>query len=88
MPNLDANCKLCAKPFLIIEQEQKFYKKMDLPHPDNCPECRQKERLVLRNERRLFKRPCDRCKKEIIATYAPDSKYVVYCQECFWENLG
>lgn len=81
-------CAQCGKDFLIIVQEQKFYAKKDLPWPENCPECRQKRRLSLRNERRLYKRTCDKCHKEIISTYAPDSPYIVYCQECFWQHIG
>jgi len=81
-------CESCSKNFLIIPQEQVFYKKKDLPWPTNCPECRQKRRLSLRNERKLYKRKCDKCQKDIISTYAPDSKYIVYCQECFWQNIG
>lgn len=88
MPALKSTCHACGKDFLIIEQEQEFYKKKDLPHPQNCPDCRQKRRLALRNERKLYKRTCDKCHKEIISTYSPDSKYIVYCQECFWEHIG
>lgn len=81
-------CKACGKEFLIIQQEQTFYKRKGLPHPENCPECRRKRRLSLRNERKLYKRTCDKCKKEIISTYSAESKYIVYCQECYWEYLG
>lgn len=81
-------CVTCKKEFLIIPQEKVFYKKKDLPFPDNCPECRQKRRLGLRNERKLYKRTCDKCQKSIISTYAQDSKYIVYCQECFWKYIG
>lgn len=81
-------CESCQKQFLVIPQEQEFYLKKDLPWPANCPECRQKRRLSLRNERKLYKRKCDKCQKDIISTYAPDSKYIVYCQECFWKNIG
>lgn len=81
-------CKQCNKEFLIIAQEQAFYKRKSLPWPENCPECRRKRRLSLRNERKLFKRQCDNCKKEIISTYRPDSPYIVYCQECYWKHLG
>lgn len=82
------SCATCKKEFLIIPQEKEFYKKKDLPWPDNCPECRQKRRLSLRNERKLYKRKCDKCQKDIISTYPPDSKYIIYCQECFWKNIG
>lgn len=81
-------CTKCSKNFLIIAQEQEFYLKKDLPWPDYCPECRQIRRLSLRNERKLYRRKCDKCQKEIISTYSPESKYVIYCQECFWEHLG
>ena len=81
-------CKCCDKEFLIIPQEQKFYDRKKLPNPDNCPKCRQKRRLSLRNERNLYKRKCDKCDKEVISTYKPDSEYTIYCQECYWEHLG
>jgi len=83
-----ASCEKCKKPFLIIPQEKIFYKKKDLPMPGNCPECRQKERLLQRNERKLHKRKCDKCSKSIISTYDEDSKYKVFCQECFWKDMG
>lgn len=83
-----AICKQCSKEFLIIPQEHQFYKRKKLPTPENCPECRRKRRLSLRNERVLYKRKCDKCKKDIISTYSADSKYIVYCQECYWDYLG
>ncbi|MDP2624734.1 MAG: zinc-ribbon domain containing protein [Candidatus Peregrinibacteria bacterium] len=88
MPNQVAKCKKCSNDFMIIEQEQTFYKKKDLPWPDSCPECRQKERLLLRNERKLYRRKCDKCEKDIISTYAPQSDYTVYCQDCFWSYMS
>jgi len=81
-------CEACSKDFLIIPAEQLFYKKKKLDFPENCPDCRRKRRLSLRNERKLFKRKCDKCKKEIISTYRDDSPYTIYCQECYWEYLG
>lgn len=81
-------CSDCSKQFLIIPQETAFYSKKGLPLPKKCPECRQKARLSLRNERTLYKRTCNKCGKEIISTYSSDSKYVIYCQECFWESVG
>ena len=82
------NCKACGKDFLIIAPEQTFYKRKGLARPENCPSCRQKRRLSLRNERVLYKRICDKCKKEIISTYKADSPYQIYCQECFLQHFG
>ena len=78
----------CGKAFYIIDQEQAFYKKKDLPEPEVCPECRQKERLLLRNERNLHKRPCDKCGAEIISTYPAETPYTIYCQDCYWKWIG
>lgn len=80
-------CKTCGKQFLIIDQEKEFYKKKNQKWPDYCPQCRQDRRIKLRNERKLYKRNCDKCGKQIITTYTPDSSYVVYCQDCFWKHI-
>lgn len=81
-------CFLCQKQYRIIPQELSFYQKKQLPMPVSCPECRQKERLLLRNERKLHNRKCDKCQKDIISTYPPNSPYPIYCQECFWAWLS
>ena len=81
-------CNKCSKQFILIPQEKTFYQKKELPWPTVCPECRQKTRLEHRNERKLHNRKCDQCQKEIISTYAANSKYTVYCQECFWQHIG
>lgn len=88
MENQVKNCTSCQKDFRIIVQEQQFYAKKGLPLPEHCPECRQKERLLLRNERKLHQRTCNKCNKTIISTYPADAPYPVYCQECFWEMLA
>lgn len=81
-------CKECEKDFLIIPAEQTFYKKKGLSWPENCADCRRRTRLSLRNERILYKRKCDKCKKNTVSTYSENSEYTIYCQECFWEYLG
>jgi hypothetical protein len=42
------------------------------------------KRLLFRNERTFYKRPCDLCKKDIITVYSPESPYTVYCHDCWW----
>ncbi|MFH1284324.1 MAG: zinc-ribbon domain containing protein [Candidatus Peregrinibacteria bacterium] len=81
-------CSACNKDFLILPQERKFYEKKDLPDPTQCPACRQDARLAMRNERKLYKRTCDKCHESIISPYSSDSPYKVYCQKCFWEYVG
>lgn len=81
-------CQICGKDFLIIDAEQAFYVRKELPFPAECPKCRQDKRLAMRNERNLYKRTCSKCGKDIISVYAADSPYTVYCQPCFWEYVG
>lgn len=60
-------------------------KKMSMPLPRLCPEERQRRRLCLRNERKLYRRQCDFSGKNMISTYSPDKQYKVYQQD-IWES--
>ncbi len=78
-------CTKCGKRFRLIELELKFYKKQGYPHPEKCPVCRQKRRKALRNPPQFFKRPCDKCGKQIVTTHDPKKGRIVYCERCFSE---
>lgn len=81
-------CQQCDKEFLITSQEQKFYEKKLLEQPLNCPKCRRDRRRALRNERQLFKRKCDKCGVELLSTYKENSPYIVYCEECYFNQAA
>jgi len=78
----------CGKEFLVVSAEAKFYEQKKLPLPDHCPACRHRQRMALRSERQLYRRPCDKCKQSMLSVYPPEAPYIVYCQKCFWENIG
>ena len=80
-------CKVSGKPYKIIPQEFSFYKKMNIPIPRISPAERQKQRMILRNPRKLWKRNCDKCEKEIETTYAPERPEIVYCEECYLKEI-
>jgi hypothetical protein len=44
--------------FRLIPQEYEFYKKMNLPIPRLCPDCRHQERIKQRNPMKLHQRQC------------------------------
>ena len=48
----------CTEAFKIIQPEFKFYKKMNLPLPRLCPNCRHYQRLKQRNPLKLWYRKC------------------------------
>src|SRR3989338_3018436 len=48
----------CTVGFKIIPQELEFYRKMNLPLPRLCPNCRHYQRLKQRNPLKLWHRKC------------------------------
>ena len=48
----------CTAAFKIIPQELEFYRRMNLPLPRLCPNCRHGERLKKRNPLKLWHRTC------------------------------
>ena len=79
-------CATCNEQFEIRPEDTVFYEQMKSPDPLYCPDCRMKRRLVFRNERTFYKRPCDLCKKDMISVYSPESLYTVYCHTCWWSD--
>jgi hypothetical protein len=79
-------CQQCRREFWIETEDFQFYKKIEVPPPTFCPECRFQRRLNFRNERNLYKRPCGLCKRIMITSFSEDNPRVVYCQECWWSD--
>lgn len=89
------SCHQCQTSFEITADDLQCYdtiapvvagNKQTIPPPTLCPTCRKKRRLVFRNERNLYNRNCNFCKKDIVSVYSPDKPYIVYCQECWWSD--
>ena len=76
-------CQNCQKEFTIRPNDFGFYKKFDVLPPKICPECRAQLRLSFRNERFLYKRSCDNCKKDTISMFSANKTYPVWCHECW-----
>ena len=85
--NWAIRCSVSGKPFRIIKQELDFYRLMRLPLPRQHPMERHKRRMSLRNPHRFFDRKCGKCKKEIQTTYPPDRPEIVYCEECYLQEV-
>jgi len=49
----------CAKAFRVIKDEMNFCRKLGIPLPRLCPNCRHYERLTWRNLSRLYRKKCD-----------------------------
>ncbi|MFY9463093.1 MAG: hypothetical protein WAP52_02825, partial [Candidatus Sungiibacteriota bacterium] len=79
-------CQNCKTEFRIDSEDFTFYDKIKVPPPTFCPECRLQRRLAFLNFIRLYKRPCDLCKKEFVTNYHPTAPFIVYCPECWWSD--
>jgi len=79
-------CQNCKAKFTIEPEDFEFYKKIDVPEPTFCPECRMQRRMVHWNLIELYKRKCDFSGKDIISIYHPDSPYKVYDQKIWWSD--
>jgi hypothetical protein len=77
-------CKTCNKNFEIRKEDSIFYEQVKVPPPNYCPSCRAERRLAFRNERTLYKRACDLCKKDGVSLYPAVTPFPVYCQKCWW----
>lgn len=80
-------CEVTGRPYKIIPQELKFYREMNIPLPRRCFDQRHADRIALRNPRRLWQRQCAKCHKNIETSYAPDRPEIVYCEQCYLQNV-
>ncbi|MFA6273712.1 MAG: hypothetical protein WC662_00950 [Candidatus Paceibacterota bacterium] len=87
----------CTKAFRIIPTELQFYKRMNLPLPRICPNCRYFLRLKRSLPWRLWDRTClcknekhghkGKCKIEFGTPYSPDRPEIVYCKKCYQQEI-
>jgi Zn ribbon nucleic-acid-binding protein len=77
-------CTNCENTFEIIDEDKEFYKKLNIPEPTFCPDCRLQRMLSWRNENSYYPRECGLCKKKVISVHSPENPYPVYCNKCWW----
>ncbi|MBI4599545.1 hypothetical protein HY732_01325 [Candidatus Uhrbacteria bacterium] len=86
MTSESKTCQNCKVEFTLEPEDFLFYKKMKVPAPTWCPDCRFMRRLHWRNERAFFHSTCKKCNKKILSVYSPSSGIVVYCRPCWWSD--
>lgn len=80
-------CNVTSRPYKIIPQELRLYREMGIPIPRICPDERHRARMAVRNPRKLWKRPCMKCAKEVETTYAPERSEIIYCDDCYLHTV-
>ena len=79
-------CRNCRQQFSIEPDDAAFYGKMRVAVPDICSQCGVQRMMALRNERILYRRTCEHCKKETLSLYHPKAPFVVFCHDCWWSD--
>ena len=81
-------CQNCKQNFVIEPEDFDFYKKINVPPPTWCPECRLQRRIVWRNIRSLNKIKCSAPghQEDIISLYTSNNNAPVYCQDYWWSD--
>ncbi len=82
----NGNCEHeCNGVFKITKQELQFYRKLNIPLPQICQNCRHYARFAWRNPPKLWHRHCmkEGCQNEFETSYAPDRKEIIYCEACY-----
>ncbi|MCE9548911.1 hypothetical protein K8Q98_00720 [Candidatus Nomurabacteria bacterium] len=80
-------CNKCSQDFILETDDLGFYKKMKVPNPKVCPDCRFIMKALFRNETTLYSgRKCGLCGKGVISMYNPKSPYTIYCYDCFYSE--
>jgi hypothetical protein len=90
----------CSQAFRVTKSELEFYRRVNIPVPEYCPNSRQYFRLQLRNPFRLWGRKCQcispshsshssggQCSNEFETTYNSDKPDIVYCKECYQAEI-
>jgi len=78
-------CQNCKSRFVIEPEDFEFYKKVDVPEPTFCPECRIQRRCAFVNQRNLYKRKDSFSNKEIFSQFSPEAPVKVYELD-FWNS--
>jgi hypothetical protein len=80
-------CTGCGKNYRLIKMELDFYKRTNIPVPRQCSFCRDRARHSRLNPMTIYMRNCAKCGKEIETSYAPDRPEIVYCEQCYQQEV-
>jgi len=88
----------CTVAFKIVPEELAFYKRMNLPLPHLCPNCRHAARIQYRNPMKLWSRSCmceerghlhaGKCEVIFETSYAPNRPEIIYCEKCYQQEVA
>ena len=70
-------CEACRRAYRIVPIELQFYKRIGLPSPHKCHNCRFSDRYQFINPPKLWARSCAACQNKFETSYSPDRPDIV-----------
>lgn len=80
------HCTDCETQFDYPKGEAEAYQRFNVPLPLNCPDCRQRRRMIFRNEKNLYYNKSCLSGKTIIALYPTNSPFKIIDQDEWWDD--
>lgn len=80
-------CESCKRAYRVTDSELMFYRRIGLPLPYCCIDCRIRRRFSRINPPRLYDRTCMKCQAPIQTSYSPERKEIVYCERCYQNEI-
>lgn len=83
---LQVSCQNCKSKFAIDDADSVFYKKLDVPLPTFCPDCRFQRRCSYINVRNLYTRNIPTIGSNAISMYSPDKALNIVEDRKWWSD--
>ena len=80
-------CVDCGKNYQVIQKELVFLRRFNFPIPKDCPLCRDRARIKQMNPMVTYDRKCYKCNIEVVTSYAPERPEIVYCDNCYKQEV-
>lgn len=80
-------CAETGRPYKVIREEVKLYKKLGVPIPHLAPESRNIRRFNNRGPWKTWQRKCSKCQNKILTSFAPSRPEIIYCEKCYLEEV-
>lgn len=80
-------CRQCGRVFEIFKEDIEFYKKLRVPPPTLCLNCRMQRRFGFYNNiLKFYKKEDARTGEKTISTFHPESPYKIYDLKYWWSD--
>jgi len=80
------NCQNCKNEFTIEPEDFDFYKKIKVPSPTFCPECRIIRRAIFLNRSNLYKKTEEINRKKVFSNYPEEADVKIYDHDYWWSD--